>query len=532
MSYNEYTNTLYLATKSKNSEIFYIINTSTKQIDQLQFGQGFSNFVLGNNKLYISTKYNSIIVYNLTKYEYIKTIYINNNSTNRNIMDIGFNSDHNQLMITSESSLFIIDGISDEITACINFGVDIYNYTPEEYSILINNKFNETRLQYIYYNALTDKIYLPVKKINVINDTYVTSSQLIILNGKTYSVIANIEDIGNDIVFNDDQKLIYAYQFYGDNSNGYGGKIAVLSSIDNQIVKIYDFYPFMALSKKSLSNNQFYAASVFSQKLYKLNENNMTLGEDVSNQHVLPFLIKDNLEYYCSSHFKLVVIDKITKNVIENVTINNYITALLYDDYSDRIFLLHGNGDTVGVIDLSNICYLSIKTNYNEDIPVLDGGIYEKGETTSIDNVTNTITKGSIRYNFKGWRINNSNVTNNILTIKMNTSYSLEAIYTKQYYLTVKSTYGNPIGEGWYDENTNATFSILSPEPEFWLKRIFTGWSGDSLNIQQNSTIFINDTKSVRANWTTDYTQSYEIAGGIILIMAFLYIVYKNKFKK
>ncbi|MEO0252441.1 MAG: hypothetical protein ABIM44_09450, partial [candidate division WOR-3 bacterium] len=73
------------------------------------------------------------------------------------------------------------------------------------------------------------------------------------------------------------------------------------------------------------------------------------------------------------------------------------------------------------------------------------------------------------------------------------------------FYLTVKSDFGDPKGEGWYNEGETATFSVNSPIG-FLIQQVFTQWSGDSTATTPTASIVMDGPKTVIAKWKTDYT--------------------------
>jgi len=96
---------------------------------------------------------------------------------------------------------------------------------------------------------------------------------------------------------------------------------------------------------------------------------------------------------------------------------------------------------------------------------------------------------------------------------------SKEFSYTTRYYLTVKSKYGSPKGEGWYDAGSTATISINSSIPTSdWFqslggKYVFDKWTGDLESTKASNSILMDETKTVTAIWRADYTMPYAILG-------------------
>ena len=104
---------------------------------------------------------------------------------------------------------------------------------------------------------------------------------------------------------------------------------------------------------------------------------------------------------------------------------------------------------------------------------------------------------------FSEWKwFTKSNPT--LVRITQNTDLYL--IYRKQFYLSLNSSRGSPVGGGWYDAGTLARFSI---DPLIDLSNgtrlVFYGWTGDqeSKNLQEVTTM--DKPKTLCANWKRQY---------------------------
>ena len=107
------------------------------------------------------------------------------------------------------------------------------------------------------------------------------------------------------------------------------------------------------------------------------------------------------------------------------------------------------------------------------------------------------------------------------------------ANYKTQYKLTIESPYGNPKGEGWYDSESQAKISIDPTEGKI-IKHIFTGWSEDFTGQEVTTLVTMNNAKTIRANWETDYMILYLVIFGLIALTGITatVIIYINKKKK
>jgi len=90
--------------------------------------------------------------------------------------------------------------------------------------------------------------------------------------------------------------------------------------------------------------------------------------------------------------------------------------------------------------------------------------------------------------------------------VRITQNTDLYLTYRKQFYLSLSSPYGSPVGEGWYDAGTTARFSI---EPTIDLsnrtKLVFWGWTGDKESSNFEEVVTIDKPKTLRANWRRQY---------------------------
>ena len=151
--------------------------------------------------------------------------------------------------------------------------------------------------------------------------------------------------------------------------------------------------------------------------------------------------------------------------------------------------------------------------------------VWANGSTHTITIPSLTDEKSSnTRYVFDDWN-DNSKSSSREVTILNSRDYVAQ--FKTQYYLKIVSIYGNPKGEGWYDNGTTATFSV-EDKGGILIQRIFERWSGDSPDILEKTSIIMDSPKTVIAVWKTDLTLLYLILG-ICISVAILGILYKKK---
>jgi len=95
----------------------------------------------------------------------------------------------------------------------------------------------------------------------------------------------------------------------------------------------------------------------------------------------------------------------------------------------------------------------------------------------------------------------NETISSATLTIKLSGDAFLLAIYLRQYYLSVKSPFGQTSGTGWHDENEIVTFQVTPPVILDERTHVFAGWSGDSSDSSPVSRIYMDGPRSISALW-------------------------------
>ena len=150
---------------------------------------------------------------------------------------------------------------------------------------------------------------------------------------------------------------------------------------------------------------------------------------------------------------------------------------------------------------------LTIESAYGEPE---GAGWYDEGSTATISLAS--IEEPTVRHNFTGWSGDYSGDTASA-TVYMNEPKTVAAEWRTEYLLAIESAYGEPEGEGWYDEGSTATISITSVE-EPTIRRHFVGWSGDYAGDEETASITMQTPKMITANWRSEYLLTVESAYG------------------
>lgn len=113
-----------------------------------------------------------------------------------------------------------------------------------------------------------------------------------------------------------------------------------------------------------------------------------------------------------------------------------------------------------------------------------------------------TISQGSRRI-FNEWKwLTKSNPT----IVRITRDTDLYLTYRNQFYLSLWSPYGSPLGEGWYDAGATARFSV-EPVVSFpnGTKHVFLGWGGAKETSRPEDTVVVDGPKTLWARWKRQY---------------------------
>ncbi|MCJ2562824.1 MAG: carboxypeptidase-like regulatory domain-containing protein, partial [Candidatus Thermoplasmatota archaeon] len=103
--------------------------------------------------------------------------------------------------------------------------------------------------------------------------------------------------------------------------------------------------------------------------------------------------------------------------------------------------------------------------------------------------------------------------------ISMDSAKAADAIWRHEYSLSIQSTYGTPIGEGWFEEMTavpaglDIGIYVVTPSAE---RFVFLQWTGDATGIDYTASdpIVMNGPKTAIAQWTHEYYLTVDTSYG------------------
>jgi len=145
--------------------------------------------------------------------------------------------------------------------------------------------------------------------------------------------------------------------------------------------------------------------------------------------------------------------------------------------------------------------YLTVESEHGSPNPPVGSNYLNYGMTitTSVDS---SVPAGEgTRYACAGWTGTGSAPATgeeNLCQFTITQNSSIVWLWKTQYYLTTDSLYGDPQGEGWYDEGATASWSVTSPWP---------GATGVQYvaTPPTSGTVVMDAPKTVTVTWTTQY---------------------------
>ena len=140
----------------------------------------------------------------------------------------------------------------------------------------------------------------------------------------------------------------------------------------------------------------------------------------------------------------------------------------------------------------------------------------EVQSTISVDDAT--------RYVFKGWQDGDKS---NPRMVTLFQDLFLEAVYEKQFYVSVESPYGDASGAGWYAEGSVVAVSVVPTSVPMegvlgllGTRNAFNAWSGDVQSQLSTIPVRVDAPKSVTAQWSADMGPLYLNLFVVILVAA------------
>jgi len=150
--------------------------------------------------------------------------------------------------------------------------------------------------------------------------------------------------------------------------------------------------------------------------------------------------------------------------------------------------------------------YLTVESDYGSPTPPVGSNYLNYGMTITA-SVDSPVAAGEgTRYSCTGWTGTGSappTGSTNLVAFQITQNSSITWLWQTHYYLTVSSPYGDPQGEGWYNEGETAYWSVTSPLP-----------AGTGIRYEgrpSSGSVLMDGPKIVTVNWVTQYELTIEV---------------------
>lgn len=163
----------------------------------------------------------------------------------------------------------------------------------------------------------------------------------------------------------------------------------------------------------------------------------------------------------------------------------------------------------------------------------VDGAKQEKGNLfldvhpgTHTISVPDTVqVDDTTRLRFEGWKDGSTQTTR---TEDFQDDATFEAVYIKQYSLTLESSQASATGAGWCDEGSSAQFSVPTTQAMSGVfgilggKWIFQGWYEEQklVSTSSSASITMDEPHHLTADWSADYTLPIAILAVVAVVVA------------
>jgi hypothetical protein len=111
--------------------------------------------------------------------------------------------------------------------------------------------------------------------------------------------------------------------------------------------------------------------------------------------------------------------------------------------------------------------------------------------------------------------------------VQMNGPKKVQAVWVRQFYLTVKSEFDLPRGEGWYDQGTIATV-MVDEVSGVVIVHTFQEWVGDVRSTTPKASVLMNSPKEAVALWKTDRSRFYIILTFVLAMIGFAGLILRR----
>jgi subtilisin family serine protease len=187
----------------------------------------------------------------------------------------------------------------------------------------------------------------------------------------------------------------------------------------------------------------------------------------------------------------------VVKRATENTGSGNFTLTSSKSIATSNVML-----NTPGLVNASNVVYYT-QNGIAKNGSVAAGSFFDFADVATMLTIDTPIYVSTTqRYS----------TTQPSFEVQVN-SFNYTSSFKTEYYLSFVSPYALRIGEGWYTNGTNVTPALSAGIVDHLngTRRVFINWSGDSsgTNFQVAGPIYMNASKTVAANWATQFQISY-----------------------
>jgi hypothetical protein len=189
--------------------------------------------------------------------------------------------------------------------------------------------------------------------------------------------------------------------------------------------------------------------------------------------------------------------------------------------------------DLPKVVEAHYIAQYQLTINYDPpNIPHTwnQSAWYDANSNVPLGPAVNNIELSSVeRLSFMGWFEKGQQLSGVSINVLMDQPHELTLSYQTEYYVDVRSSYGQASGSGWYSRGSTATITVSSTAGSWPITYTLTGWRVDppsgKLNRSGGSwTILVDQPYVIEAVWNFEVLPLIGLIGGIALLVALVIV--------
>ena len=188
------------------------------------------------------------------------------------------------------------------------------------------------------------------------------------------------------------------------------------------------------------------------------------------------------------------------------------------DGYNSTSRLFNLSDDIVFEVEYALRFLLEAESKY---APVSGAGWLPAGATANLSVAPIVDFGNSTRMVLVKWILpGNVSHFGHTAMVQMDGPKKVQVVWKRQFHLKLRSEFGHPVGEGWYDQGSVAVFWV----EEVWgvvVVHTFREWVGDVKATTPMASVLMGSPKEARALWSTDYTRLYILITYVLAMVLF-----------